>query len=147
MLPVLSMAHGSWVPAFACWARSAGTTGRVSILIEHLLNLVRLAGFRQRELQQDSRLLRTEVVGGDEARLLPIIVAHDTAGADAGAAHHDDSGSVEQLLERLARILGVAGAGARDHQALGAGGDLAKAAVAAGAKNRKSTRLNSSHLV
>jgi hypothetical protein len=97
-----------------------------------LLDLIRFARLRQRELQQDARLLRAQVVGGNESRFLPIVVAHHPAGADAAAAYHHDTGGVVQLLE--ARVLGVTGAGAGDDQPLGAGGDrsLGQIAVVAG---------------
>src|SRR5207253_9146717 len=45
----------------------------LSIFVEHLLNLVRLGGLAQSQLQQDARLLRAEIVGGDETRLLPVV--------------------------------------------------------------------------
>src|SRR5215469_9130544 len=72
-----------------------------SILVEHLLDLIRFTRLRQRQLQQDARLLRAQVVGGNESRLLPIVVAHHPAGADAAAADHHDTGGVVQLLERV----------------------------------------------
>lgn len=94
-----------------------------SVLVEHPLDVVGLGGQGESQLQQDARLLRVQIVGGDETRFLPIVVAHHPARADAGAAHHHDAGCVVKLLQGLARILGMTGAGARNDQALGAGGD------------------------
>jgi hypothetical protein len=70
-----------------------------SILVEHLLDLVGLGRPGQSQLQKDARFLRAQVVGGDKARLLPVVVADHPAGADPGAAHDDNAGGIKELLE------------------------------------------------
>jgi hypothetical protein len=105
-----------------------------SILVEHLLDLVGLGRPGQSQLQKDARFLRAQIVGGDKARLLPVVVADHPAGADPGAAHDDNAGGIKELLEALPRVLGVTGAGAGNDETLGAGGDrgLRQIAVIAG---------------
>src|SRR5262245_43651064 len=105
----LSLAEAGVVVGTFAVAPAAG-----SVLVEHLLDLVRLARPGQGQLQKNARLLRAQIVGGDEARLLPVVVAHDPPGADPGAAHDHHAGRIVELLEGLSRILGVAGAGAGD---------------------------------
>ena len=73
----------------------------VLILVKHLLNLIRLSRLGQSQLQKDACLLRAQIVGGDEARLLPVVVAHHPPGAHARAAHDHNAACVVKLLESL----------------------------------------------
>src|SRR5260370_40623772 len=91
-----------------------------SILVEHLLDFVRLARLRKGQLQQYTGLLRTQIIGCDEPRLLPVIILDDPPGSHSGAPHDHDAGRVVDLLECLSRVLGVTGSGSGNDQSVGA---------------------------
>src|SRR5439155_22053876 len=97
-------------PCYAAWRRRLLIS--TLIFVEHPLDLIRLSRLRQGQLQKDARLLWTQVIGGDETWLLPIVISNHPAGAESGAAYDDNTGRVVQLFQDFSCILSVAGTGA-----------------------------------
>src|SRR5688572_11071117 len=64
-----------------------------SVIVVELLQLIRRALLQQRKHQQDPRLLRIQLVGGDEAELVVVEldVAADRARCHPRAAHDRDA--------------------------------------------------------
>src|SRR3989475_11151314 len=100
------------------------------IFVEHPLDLIRLSRLRQGQLQKDARFLWTQVIGGDETWLLPIVISNHPAGAESGAAYDDNTGRVVQLFQDFSCILSVAGTGAGDDQPLCTGSDCGLGQIA-----------------
>jgi hypothetical protein len=56
----------------------------------------------------DARLLRVQIIGGDETGLLPIVIADHSAGTHA--ADDDNAALVAKFFEDFPRVLGMTSA-------------------------------------
>ena len=67
-------------------------------------------------MQKDTRFLRAQVIGSNEARLLPVVIANHPTGADSCATHNHDASCIVEFLQSLSRILSVPSTGASNDQ-------------------------------
>src|SRR5207253_9833387 len=79
----------------------------ISISREGFLDRGDLAGRRQRQHQQNARLLRAQILTGDNPALIQAAARGDTP-AEGAAALHDDDRSLDRPFERLALLRGRA---------------------------------------